>query len=125
MFLSYEQMQADAEAVLQATLAFVGRWPIEMATIEEAVRQSSFSRMQQAEANTRKAPRGDNGGPRDTAGFKAREGKTGGYVRHMTPDDIAYVDEALRSIADPLASLYATPPPPILDSRGPAPSASA
>jgi hypothetical protein len=112
MFLSYEQMQLDARAALEVTLAFAGRWPIEAEKIEEAVSRSSFSRMQQAEAAARKSRRDENvEAASSTAGFKAREGKTGGYVQYMTPQDIAYVDEAAKSIIDPLAFLYRTPAP--------------
>jgi hypothetical protein len=98
MVTSYEAISHDAGAVLRRTLAFLGDeglGPLDPQLIERCVDASRFDRMQQLESTNVV----DHGSMRtataDPGGRKVREGRIGGFRRHMSARDIAFVDDLM------------------------------
>lgn len=107
LVLSYEQMHVDLAGTLRETLRFVG-WPVDEARIARAVEASSFASMRAAESNKalehkslREHSATQNRG--DDRARKVRSGKVGGHREHLSPSDVAYIDERVARLGDPFA----------------------
>jgi len=99
LWLSYEGLKADTAAELAKILDFMGMGSDEDLLIREAVEFSKFENMKKMEAH------GDfkqgslrPGDPKDADSFKVREGKVGGYERHFSEEDLAYINQAMLSL---------------------------
>lgn len=99
----YEDVREDPAGELRRLLAFVGLPDLPQATIREAVEFASFKNMRRIEESEevdsnvlRPAIKGD---PRT---YKTRAGKVGGFREHLTPAEIAWLDEKLRRELDPV-----------------------
>jgi hypothetical protein len=103
LVLRYEQMHADPEGNLRATLAFIGTRDIPDATIKKAVEFASFGNMKKLEgtqyfSNKKLRP----GNAADAESWKVRRGVVGGYTEYLNAEDRRYVEDALRENPCPL-----------------------
>jgi sulfotransferase family protein len=95
--ITYEQLTDDPEAVLRTVADFVGA-EVSDDAIARVVRENTFERMHQREANGEYGRYGTKLTPRDQAdpeSYKMRRGKRGGYVDYLSPDDLAYCNAML------------------------------
>jgi alcohol sulfotransferase len=89
LLMSYEQLSADAEAMVERTLRFFGI-AVEREMLQAAVAAASFRSMRSVEATSNvpaHAPRPDN-----PNSFRVRRGRVGSYATDLDGDDIAHVD---------------------------------
>lgn len=96
----YETMHEDPQGCLTAALEFIGV-RIDEAAIAKATQFSDFSNMKSLERKgyfDSKAMRSAT-----EQGAKVRQGKIGGYHEHMTPEDIAFIDEMIARLGYPFA----------------------
>jgi hypothetical protein len=97
----YETTHEDPENSLRAALEFM-KIPIDEEALRGAVEFATFDNMRKLEqegAFVSHAMRSE-----DTAGEsarKVRKGRVGGYVEHMSSDDVRYVDEMIERIGYP------------------------
>ena len=89
--IRYEDLHADPESTLGVVLDFLDI-PVARATIAEAVRFASFDNMRARELAER-------GAATNPAALKAREGRVGGHRAHLTPAQIAALDERLDALS--------------------------
>ncbi|HEX6885097.1 MAG TPA: sulfotransferase domain-containing protein [Planctomycetota bacterium] len=102
LLVRYEELRADPGAGLERILAFAGVADVTVAEIEAAVAFASFENMRAMEqgqvfASGRLRPRD----PADVESYKTRRGKVGGYVDYLQPDEIAWMEQRIRSTLDP------------------------
>jgi hypothetical protein len=96
LLVRYEDLHADPGAELRRVLAFIGMVGVDDAVIDDAVRYGSFDHMRQLEE-------GDLLGseklrpvrPGDLDTYKTRRGVVGGHRLELSPDDIAFLDDAM------------------------------
>lgn len=98
LIVRYEDLRRNTEAELRRLLAFLGIEQVSDAHVAEAVRFASFENMREMESadalgSGRLRPR-DAGDPES---FKVRRGKVGGFVDYLTPDEIADVEQRIRT----------------------------
>ncbi len=97
LILRYEDLRTDPEAGLSKVLAFIGVTDISPKLVSEVVAELSFAKMQKMEINQEVDAMwlrtADVGNPNAR---KVREGKVGGYVKHLGPDDIRYIEERMK-----------------------------
>ena len=104
-FTYYEDLRADAFAEMNCILSFAG-----FAVDQEALRQTiEFGSLE----NMRKLERSDLGfkelsvrNPKDPDSYKVRKGKVGSYRTEMSPEDVAYLDEQVRTHLHPFYERY-------------------
>jgi hypothetical protein len=104
LLVRYEDMKADAHAQLRKALDFLGLQEIDDITIDQAVEFASFDNMRKMEAEGRfqsgiLTPADQN----DQDSYKTRKGKTGGYVDHLSKDEIQSLNQKMQNT---LASFY-------------------
>lgn len=101
LWVSYEEMTHDTSATLGKILAFFGRENTSRELVEKTVEFAHFSNMQKMERSgelskvygKKLLPRD----PDDLATYKAREGKIGGYKKHMSQADIAFCEMEMKN----------------------------
>lgn len=111
LLVTYEDLQADTAAQLRRVLDFLGLTAVTEETVREAVAFCRFDNMRRLEATNalgskRLAPRDSE----DEATYKTREGRIGGYVDHLDPPEIDYINRLIRERLDPLYEFYAEEP---------------
>lgn len=98
LLVRYEDMHADPRRELRRVLDFLGVGQVRDATVERAVEEASFDRLQRMEregtAGTR-ALRTKTAA--DPESYKVRRGKVGGYVDYLDDADVSYVAAAVAS----------------------------
>jgi hypothetical protein len=104
----YEDMHHDPNSCLANTLDFMGIRPDESA-IAEAVKFSSFRNMKSMERTGYFNSRAMRSATEE--GAKVREGKVGGYLEHMTAEDIEFVDMMIEKLGYPFEAAAASPVP--------------
>jgi len=95
--ITYEKLKAEPEAVLREIVDFVGAEVTDDA-IARVVRENTFEKMRQREANGEYGRYKKKLTPRnkeDPESYKVRRGKIGGYVDYLSPEDLDYCDEML------------------------------
>lgn len=91
--LSYEELKRDAAAALGRVLAELGTGDVPEATLREAARRSSFSRLRELEEE-RGRPRDDEFEP----GYRfMRRGRLGSWRERLDRSDADYLRETVRS----------------------------
>ena len=103
LLLKYEEIHGQPCASLQQLLAFLGFPEVPESTVEDAVEFASFDKMRNMEkegtfAHPHYMQPGDRG---DEDSYKVRRGKVGGYVDYLSPQDIDWLTERMRSELSP------------------------
>lgn len=94
--IRYEDMHQCAEGNVEWLLSLMGIEP-SLGTLKKAVEFASFDNMWKLESeNYNKWLREVKHG--DPESRRVRRGKVGGYVDYMTPDDIAFANEAMEEL---------------------------
>ncbi len=99
LWVSYESMKADTTGEIARILDFIGIAGVNPCHISEAVDFSRFENMKKMEAGgefQKKSLRP--GDLSDADSFKVREGKVGGFKRHFSEADLAYIDQAMQQL---------------------------
>jgi hypothetical protein len=100
--ISYEQMHADPGSVVADLFAFAGMASITPEHVRAGVQLGGFDRMREMErTNALDSSALKVIDPSNRAAYKTREGRIGGHVDHLSPEDIAYVDAVCRSHGSP------------------------
>lgn len=98
----YETMHQDPQGCLIAALDFIGV-KVDEPAIAKATQFSTFKNMQSLERTgyfDSKAMRSAT-----EHGAKVRQGKVGGYLEHMTAEDVAFVDAMIKKIGYPFGDI--------------------
>ena len=97
LLIRYEQLHLDPEEVLSKVLRFIGADDVEQRHRAAAVAYASFENMRELErADTFNDPRLRPGNVTDPDSYKVRRGVVGGYVGHLSDEDLAYIEQELR-----------------------------
>lgn len=105
--VSYEALHHDGKGVLTEVLRHIDRRAVDADLVREAVRACSFSRMRRMEAEGE--VRHDSLQPGDGAdpqSFKVREGRIGAHRRHLSTEDLAFVNRYTKSHLNPIYDDY-------------------
>ena len=107
LLLAYEDMHEDVVRELRRVVEFLGVSGVPDTVLREAADSCSFENMRRMEADNalgskRLAPRD----AADETTYKTREGRVGGYVRHLHPAQITYMDDLIAERLDPLYARY-------------------
>lgn len=92
--ISYEQMHLQTEFTLRTVLNIMQVGEIDETILQEAIEYSRFDNLKQLEKKGTFSS--DIMKAKDTSdpdSFKVRSGKIGGYVKHLSNEDIAYIDK--------------------------------
>jgi hypothetical protein len=105
--ITYEDMQEDPRSSLRQALKALHVPEVTDAILDDAVSFGSFKNMRKIEVadafDYEKLRPGDTANPDS---FKVRRGKIGGYVDYLTKEEIAFIDERIRSKLHPLFASY-------------------
>ncbi len=97
LLVRYEDLRAEPAGTLRRIAQFVGE-PFSDAEIEEAVAFASFDNLKALErANYFRNASLTVRNPNDPDMFKVRRGKVGGYRDQFTPEQLAQIDEMVRT----------------------------
>jgi Sulfotransferase domain len=103
LLIRYEQLHRDPEEVLSKVLRFIGADHVEERHRAAAVAYASFENMRELErADAFNDPCLRPGNVTDPDSYKVRRGVVGGYVGHLSADDLAYIEQELRRRGFPL-----------------------
>lgn len=95
LLVRYEDMADDTVAEITRILQFL-TLDIDPATVQQAVDDCAFEKMQRMERNGALASgRLTPGNLGDPESFKVRRGKVGGYTEYLSPEDIAYIESLM------------------------------
>ena len=102
LMIRYEDLHKRPHEELKKILRFLDLSDVSEATIKEAVNYASFENMRRLVFNqeAKKSPfysRIAPTNPDDPESFKVRKGKVGGYQEYLTPEDLEYVNDRVRS----------------------------
>ena len=102
LLLRYEDLHAHPREELARVMRFLGVPSPSPAALDAAVRFASFSNMRAMEESgragsdrLRATERGEG------RSFKTREGRVGGFLDHLGPAEVAYLDERIARRVDP------------------------
>ncbi len=107
LLVTYEDMHQDAVRELRRVVEFIGLFDVPETVIREAVEACSFENMRRMESDN--ALGSKRLAPRDVADettYKTREGRVGGHVSHLEPEDVAYINNLLKERLDPFYARY-------------------
>ena len=104
--VSYEDLHADPRKALREVLGFLHVSDVGDALVNDAVEFSRFDNMKKLEqqrrfASSRMQPGRDGG----REGRKVRRGKVGGYVDHLSREDVAYCNRLIAELGCPFVSV--------------------
>ncbi len=103
----YEAMHADPCAVLSSVAEALGVRNPTAEALQAAVDYASFENMKRMESRGEfRDPMLQPGEAGSGESFKVRRGKIGGYQDYLSAEDIAYVDEVVREMAQPGCDWY-------------------
>ncbi len=96
LLVTYESLQGDPLGELRRVIDFLGLAGVGDETLEQAVEYCRFENMRRLESSNalgskRLAPRDVS----DETTYKTREGRVGGYVDHLEPEEVAYINGLL------------------------------
>lgn len=98
LLVRYEDLHADPTGQLKRVLKFVGLPQIKSHVIQAAVDYAAFGNMQKMERENRfasfKLKPADEG---DRESYKTRKGKVGGFTEYLTTDEIAHLNQQIRT----------------------------
>ncbi len=96
MVLSYEELHLEFTETIRRVVDFFGIAGIDDSSIHRSHMVTRFEKMQRLEASNQISIGAlTSPDPRDTKTFKVREGAVGAFRRHLSANDIAYIDERI------------------------------
>lgn len=95
MVLAYERIKRDPESALRDVITFFGL-PSDPHALQQALGASSFEAMRSVERRT--SVPGQRYDPADEHGRRVRRGRVGGFAQHLSPEDIAYVEQTCQTM---------------------------
>jgi hypothetical protein len=103
LVVNYEQLHGRPHDTLQRAMQFFLGMEVDAELIQRAVEFASFDNMRKMEAGAHfiKTDRLRANDPKDPTSFKTREGKIGSYVKHLSADDIRYVERRIANTLHP------------------------
>lgn len=102
LLVRYEDIKTDPAAELRRVLDFLGLSAISQATINEAVSFASFENMRKMEAEGRfQSGMLKPADQADQDSYKTRKGKPGGYIDHLSPQEIVTLNKKMYQELDP------------------------
>jgi hypothetical protein len=113
LLIHYEQLHREPHEVLSKVLPFIGADHVEPSHRAAAIAYAGFENMRELErANAFDDPRLRPGNVADPDSYKVRRGVVGGYSQHLSPEDLAYIEQELRRRGFPFARAAAGLPAP-------------
>jgi hypothetical protein len=107
MCVRYEEMHAGPQRVLRSVLRFIGVPSVGPQVLDAAVEFGRFENMKKIEASGQfKRQLLTPGDAEDNDSFKVRRGKVGGYTDYLSPEDCAYLTQAIAQARCPLLNPY-------------------
>ena len=98
--ITYEQLHADTSNILVQVLNILEEPDICPVAVAKSVKECSFNKLHLAEQNNKyKKSEMQPHDIKNSESYKTRKGKIGGYVDYLTPEDIQYIDQAIRENA--------------------------
>lgn len=98
LLVRYEDLQAQTERELRRVLDFIGMTELSDDLIHQAIEYARFENMRRLEENGAfDSFRLHPGNRYDPESFKTRRGKVGGFVDYLTPEDIAYLNDKIKT----------------------------
>lgn len=98
LIVSYEELMNNTSQTLHKILDFIGVAPVSTDLLEQVVDFASFNKMklmeQEQKVDAAWLKTADTSNP---LAFKVREGKVGGYWKHLSQDDVDFINHVLRS----------------------------
>jgi hypothetical protein len=96
LLVRYEDLHQDPAGELRRVMVFLGLSDVSEEVIKRSVEYAEFDNMRRMSLNEFKnldmiAPTD----PDNPQSFKIREGKVGSYVKHLSAQDIAYIDDKM------------------------------
>ncbi|MEX1081491.1 MAG: sulfotransferase domain-containing protein [Halofilum sp. (in: g-proteobacteria)] len=107
LLVTYEDLHADTAGELRRVLQFVGLPEVGDDAIVQAVESCSFNRMRELEANNVYRTGALSARDRsDLNSYKTREGRVGGYSRHLDEPSVAEIDGMIDAQLDTMYERY-------------------
>ncbi len=103
--LSYEQMQSQPHGTLKALIEFIGM-PWDKPALEYAIEAASFGIMRAIE--TKKGAPWVRGNQENSAALRTRRGEVGSYHKHLSEEDIIYIQQQCEAKLIPAAKQLLT-----------------
>ena len=105
LFITYEDLHANTEKVLEQVLKFIGIDEPDKNFIKDAIEMSSFENLKKAEKDNKfnneiLAPADQ----KEPENYKVRKGKVNNYYEYLSEEDIQYIDKQLEIYANPFVS---------------------
>lgn len=108
IYTSYELMHEDAHRELRRVLKFMDI-DVDEAIIDKAVLSCSFSNMKAMEKEGEGVSSAFQPADKDdTESYKARKGKVGGYVDHLSEEDVGYIQKRAQAYGIDLGDPWVT-----------------
>ncbi len=109
----YEDLHRDPAAALATVFEAIGLG-VSTQTVAAAVEFGRFDNMRKLEMQDAfKSRRLRAADKADPTSFKTRKGRVGGYQAHLTPDQLAYVNERIAARLSPYYGSYLAEAPPV------------
>jgi hypothetical protein len=104
--VSYESLRQDTEGSFADVMKFICG-DVNEAALAVAMERSSFSEMRKAEEQGKFTHYSmTRSGVADPMALKTREGKVGGFARHLSADDISWANQTIHDALDPYYEQY-------------------
>lgn len=101
LLIRYEDLHKDTASCLSNLLKFIAAEDVPLSSIENAVEFCKFENMKKKEAlNQFKDRRLSPKDSQDENSYKVRKGKVGGYVDHLSKEDIEYIDSNMAAFGN-------------------------
>lgn len=102
LLVRYEDIHNHSQSELGRILEFLGLSGVTEQIIRETIEYASFENMRKMEVeNTFDSPRLNPLNPTDPTSYKTREGKVGGFVDHLSREEIEYLNRRMKeSLSD-------------------------
>ncbi len=109
LLIRYEDLHSDPGDILRKILSFINLQQVSQETVDSAIEFCRFENMRKIEIeDLSDSDRLVNTDKDDPNALKTREGKVGGYVNHLSEEDIAYINHKIAQDLDPFYNCYKT-----------------
>ena len=99
LLVRYEDLHQNTHQQLRQVLDFLGLGMVGDLAVYDAVEAASFDKMRQLEqSRALSSSRLQPGDEADLDSYKTRRGKVGGYADYLTPSEVAYINEQMKTL---------------------------
>lgn len=103
LIIKYEDLHSDPLAELKRVFRFIELGDIEEDLLKEAIEFASFRNMRKIEKSKElNASELSPTNEQDTQTYKTRKGQVGGYLEELNEEDIAYLEDKIKSGLSPI-----------------------